>query len=131
LQLLNKKGKALILSEYGVGGGIHQNGSVPAQTADEAASLPFFGIFGAYNPKTGVTAGFEAQTCQLCFAWRVQCHAKAPTACNPLHHEHAFCLFQSSWSPEPCSPHTADPWKTIAPESEHVVVRNWRRRFYK
>ena len=53
VQLLNKKGKALILSEYGVGGGIHQNGSVPAQTADEAASLPFFGIFGAYNPTTG------------------------------------------------------------------------------
>jgi hypothetical protein len=54
-----------------------------------------------------------------------------PTACNPLHYKHAFCLFQSSRRPEPCPPDTADPWKTIAPESEHVEVRNWRRRFYK
>lgn len=56
LQLIHKKGKALILSEYGVGGGIHQNGSVPATTADEAASLPFFGIFGAYSPTIGGSA---------------------------------------------------------------------------
>jgi len=58
--------QALILSEYGVGGGIAQNGSVPASTADEAASLPFFGIFGSYNPETGTffkmpdEAGFNA-----------------------------------------------------------------------
>jgi hypothetical protein len=45
--------QALILSEYGVGGGIHQNGSVPAKTAAEAAQLPFFGIWGSYNPATG------------------------------------------------------------------------------
>ena len=63
LQLIHKKGKALILSEYGVGGGIHQNGSVPAQTAAEAAWLPVFGIFGAYDPKTGgmaTTSGRQA-----------------------------------------------------------------------
>lgn len=54
LQLIHKKGKALVLSEYGVGGGLSQSGDVPAVTADEAASLPFFGIFGSYNPVTGV-----------------------------------------------------------------------------
>lgn len=40
-----------MLSEYGVGGGIHQNGSVPAVTAAEAGSLPFFGMFGSYAPE--------------------------------------------------------------------------------
>jgi hypothetical protein len=45
--------QALILSEYGVGGGVHQNGSVPAKTAAEAAQFPFFGIWGSYNPANG------------------------------------------------------------------------------
>jgi hypothetical protein len=99
LQLLNKKGKALILSEYGVGGGIHQNGSVPAQTADEAAALPFFGIFGAYNPKTGVTAGFAAQACQLCFAM------EGPMPCKNTHSLQTIalrtCILPLSILPEP------------------------------
>jgi ribosomal protein S27E len=45
--------QALILSEYGVGGGVHQNGSVPAKTAADAAQFPFFGIWGSYNPAIG------------------------------------------------------------------------------
>ncbi|WIA29300.1 hypothetical protein OEZ86_011805 [Tetradesmus obliquus] len=48
--LIHNQGKALILSEYGVGGGVHQNGSVPAKTAAEAAQFPFFGIWGSYSP---------------------------------------------------------------------------------
>ncbi|KAF8073017.1 rpsQ [Scenedesmus sp. PABB004] len=70
------KGKALVLSEYGVGGGVHQNGSVPARTAADAASTPFFGIFGSFSD-------------------------------------------------------AIDPWCTSAPETQHVEVRDWRRRFYK
>lgn len=36
----------------GVGGGISQNGDVPATTGDEAGALPFFGIFGVYDRAT-------------------------------------------------------------------------------
>lgn len=43
---------AVPLPAAGVGGGISQNGDVPATTADEAASRPFFGIFGVYNAST-------------------------------------------------------------------------------
>jgi hypothetical protein len=41
-----------VLSEYGVGGGIAQNGSVPATTMAEASIYPFFGIWGVYDVKT-------------------------------------------------------------------------------
>jgi hypothetical protein len=40
-----------------VGGGVHQNGSVPAKTAAEAAQFPFFGIWGSYNPANGKLYG--------------------------------------------------------------------------
>jgi hypothetical protein len=76
LQLIFKKQKALVLSEYGVGGGISQDGSVPATSAAEAGQFPFFGMWGSYSPKI-------------------------------------------------------DPWRTIEPESTHIEVRDWRRRFFK
>eukprot|EP00878_Enallax_costatus_P043255 GHUV01051117.1.p2 GENE.GHUV01051117.1~~GHUV01051117.1.p2 ORF type:complete len:160 (+),score=50.77 GHUV01051117.1:74-481(+) len=63
--LVNNKGKALVLSEYGVGGGISQNGNVPATTADEAGEFPFFGIFGNYNPATDPWKTAEPETKQI------------------------------------------------------------------
>jgi hypothetical protein len=71
--------QALILSEYGVGGGIAQNGSVAATTADEAASLPFFGIFGSYNPATGWCV------C-VCVCLRVRVRSRPPAA-----HPNMYC----------------------------------------
>ena len=46
------KGKKIHFSEYGVGGGISQNGDKKAFDAAGAASLPFFGIFNAYTKAT-------------------------------------------------------------------------------
>ncbi len=46
------KGKKIHFSEYGVGGGISQNGDVKATDAAGAASRPFFGIFNAYKRST-------------------------------------------------------------------------------
>lgn len=43
------QGKKLFWMEYGVGGGISQDGSTVARSAAEAAATPFFGIFGPYN----------------------------------------------------------------------------------
>lgn len=57
--------QALVLSECGVGGGIAQNGSVADTTADEAASLPFWGIFGQYSPTTGWFVRVCALTARL------------------------------------------------------------------
>ena len=51
-KLLHDQQKLLILSEYGIGGGSSNNGSVPATTAAEAAATPFFGVFNAYNRST-------------------------------------------------------------------------------
>eukprot|EP00884_Botryococcus_braunii_P003248 jgi/Botrbrau1/12924/Bobra.92_1s0004.1 len=50
VDLIENKGKKLYWMEYGVGGGISQDGNVKARTAAEAAATPFFGIFGPYNP---------------------------------------------------------------------------------
>jgi hypothetical protein len=52
----------LVLSEYGVGGGIAQNGSVPARTAEEAGRFPFFGIWGNYDVRTDPWRTFEAES---------------------------------------------------------------------
>ncbi len=43
------QGKELFWNEYGVGGGSSQDGNTPAKTAAQAASTPFFGVFGAYT----------------------------------------------------------------------------------
>lgn len=42
-------GKEIHFIEFGVGGGITQEGTEPARTAAEAAYYPYFGIFGAYT----------------------------------------------------------------------------------
>ena len=52
VQKLLAAGKKLHLSEYGIGGGADQNGTVLASNAEEAAKFPFFGIFGAYRKAT-------------------------------------------------------------------------------
>jgi hypothetical protein len=70
--------QALILSEYGVGGGIAQNGTVPATTADEAASLPFFGVFGSYNPATGALYQIGSSV-EL---WRIALHLMHALQCS-------------------------------------------------
>ena len=49
---LIQKGKHLHLSEYGVGGGVSQNGNVKAIDAAGAAATPFFGIFNTYSTQT-------------------------------------------------------------------------------
>lgn len=64
-QLIHNQGKALVLSEYGVGGGVNQNGSVPATTAAEAAQFPFFGIWGSYNPATDPWKTITPETQQI------------------------------------------------------------------
>ncbi len=43
------QGKELFWNEYGVGGGSSQDGNTPATTAAQAASTPFFGVFGSYT----------------------------------------------------------------------------------
>lgn len=45
-KLVNLDGKELIFSEFGIGGGVTGAGNVPASTAEEAASYPYFGVFG-------------------------------------------------------------------------------------
>ena len=52
VQKLLAAGKKLHLSEYGIGGGANQNGTVLASNAEEAAKYPFFGIFGGYRKAT-------------------------------------------------------------------------------
>ena len=52
VQKLLSSGKKLHLSEYGIGGGANQNGTVLARNAEEAAKYPFFGIFGVYRKAT-------------------------------------------------------------------------------
>jgi hypothetical protein len=46
---LINKGKEVHLSEFGLGGGIHQNGNTPARDAESAAKFPFFGSTGKYQ----------------------------------------------------------------------------------
>ncbi len=46
---LAQKGKYVHFSEYGLGGGVSQNGDVKASDAAGAAKFPFFGLFGAYS----------------------------------------------------------------------------------
>lgn len=45
--------QALVLSEYGVGGGVSPNGDIPATNASQAGETPFFGVFGSYDPAIG------------------------------------------------------------------------------
>lgn len=104
-----------MLSEYGVGGGVHQNGSVPATTAAGAASLPFFGIFGSFDPATG---GYRRSTT----GWWREVHGVVRMAA----HMRARAL-PAAAAAAAC----ADPWRTNAPESESIEVRDWRRHFYK
>ncbi|KAK2076272.1 hypothetical protein QBZ16_001204 [Prototheca wickerhamii] len=49
LEDLMAAGKGIQFSEFGVGGGISQNGDSPARTAEEAAYNPYFGVFGSYR----------------------------------------------------------------------------------
>lgn len=46
---LIKKGKEVHLSEFGLGGGTHQDGNTPARDAVSAAKFPFFGSTGKYK----------------------------------------------------------------------------------
>lgn len=56
---LARKGKEVHFSEYGVGGGISQNGDRKATDARGAALYPFFGIFGAYRRATDPWALYD------------------------------------------------------------------------
>lgn len=47
--LIFNQGKQLFWMEYGVGGGVAQDGQTKATTAEETASTPFFGVFGQYS----------------------------------------------------------------------------------
>ena len=49
---LIKKGKKIHFSEYGIGGGIDQQGGTVAFDDKGAAMFPFFGIFGGYKRAT-------------------------------------------------------------------------------
>ena len=42
-------GKEIHFIEFGVGGGVNQQGTQKATTAAEAAYYPFFGIYGSYR----------------------------------------------------------------------------------
>lgn len=48
-ELVTDYGKQIHWIEWGIGGGISQNGDTPATTALQAAQYPFWGIWGPYN----------------------------------------------------------------------------------
>jgi hypothetical protein len=78
--LIHRQGKALVLSEYGVGGGVSRNGSVPAATAAEAAALPFFGVFGQYSADRGACVRAAARPGWPPAAPAVCMHAQLPAS---------------------------------------------------
>jgi hypothetical protein len=47
LKLTQKR--SLVLNEFGFGGGIDQNGGVPARTGEQVGKFSYFGIFGPYR----------------------------------------------------------------------------------
>eukprot|EP00775_Hariotina_reticulata_P004880 gene4880-5125_t len=49
LQLVNRGGKEFIFNEFGTGGGVSPTGDTPARTAQQAANMPYFGVYGAYT----------------------------------------------------------------------------------
>ncbi|KAL4423381.1 hypothetical protein ABPG77_004312 [Micractinium sp. CCAP 211/92] len=48
-ELVTDLGKQIHWIEWGIGGGISQNGDTPATTALQAAQYPFWGVWGPYN----------------------------------------------------------------------------------